>query len=197
MLEGSDPESVDIVFSHEAGQLVGDIGFAGGDAAIDWKLDLLMGLNEVAPDQVSSEALRPLIARGLIAAAKGVLTLADTPDGRPGIRVSVPATALRYERIRVRLETRSTALAAIYQMALRSERIVFVGADDIGPVDIVLVDATSVGEEPLMARLRTRFPNALFVSLGAPQRPESFDDIVESPADMSRLRSRILGRLSV
>ena len=33
--------------------------------SIDWKLDLLMGLSEIAPDQVTAEALRPLIARGL------------------------------------------------------------------------------------------------------------------------------------
>ena len=31
------------------------------------------------------------------------LTLADMPDGRPGVRVSIPAKPLRYERIRVRL----------------------------------------------------------------------------------------------
>ena len=196
VLEGSEPEAVDIEFAFEVGRLVGQIGFCGGDAAIDWKLDLLMGLNKIAPDQVSSEALRPLIARGLIAAAKGVLTLADTADGRPVIRVSLPAMSVHYERIRVRLETRSTALAAIYQVALRSDRISFVGDDDKSQVDIVLVDATSVGEEPLMSRLRAQFPNALFVSLGAPQTPDSFDEIVESPADMSRLRSRILGRLS-
>ncbi len=197
VLDGSEPDSVDIVFACEAGQLVGDMTFAGGDAAIDWKLELLTGLNEFPPDQVSSEALRPLIARGLIAAAKGVLTLSEAPDGRPGVRVAIPAAPLSYERIRVRLETRSTALAAIYKVALRSERITIVGADEAGPVDMVLVDATIVGEEPQMSRLRERFPTALFVSLGAPQRPESFDDVVESPADMTCLRSRILDRLSM
>ena len=197
VLDGSDPESVVIEFACEADRMVGTIEFTGADAAIDWKLDLLMGLNKVAPDQVSSEALRPLIARGLIAAANGVLTLADCPDGRPAIRVSLPAPSVRYERIRVRLETRSSALSAIYQVALRSDRVTFVGEDDQGQVDIVMIDATSVGEEPLMARLRARFPNALFMSLGEPQTPDSFDEIVDSPADMSRLRSRILGRLSV
>jgi len=63
-------------------------------------------------------------------------------------------------------------------------------------VDIVLVDSTSVGEVPLMSRLRARFPGALFVSLGLPQSPDFFDDIVETPNDMSRLRTSILGRLA-
>lgn len=94
------------------------------------------------------------------------------------------------------LETRSAALAAIYQAALRSERVVFVSGSYSEPVDVVLVDSTSVGELPLMARLRARFPGALFVSLGLPQSPDFFDDIVETPNDMTRLRSSILGRLA-
>ena len=56
----------------------------GADGEIDWKLDLLMGLSEVAPDQVAAEALRPLIARGLIAAAQGMLTLVEAPTGGRG-----------------------------------------------------------------------------------------------------------------
>ena len=196
VLDGSEPEHVEIQFGHEGDHLVGDIGFDRGDAAIDWKLDLLMGLNEIAPDQVSTEALRPLIARGLIGAAKGVLSLVDA-GGRRGVRVLIPAPPQRLERIRVRLETRSAALATIYQAALRNDRIAFVSPDEPGPADMVLVDATSVGEEPLMSQLRARYPDALFVSLGATQTPESFDDVVESPADVTRLRSRILGRLGV
>jgi hypothetical protein len=162
---------------------------------MDWKLDLLMGLSEIAPDQVTAEALRPLIARGLIAAIHGVLTLADVPEGRRAIRVSVPAPAVRFDQIRVHLETRSAALATLYRAALKSEKVVFVDGD-IGPVDVVLVDSTSVGEAPLMGRLRTRFSGALFVSLGLPQTPDLFDDIVETPNDMSRLRNSILGKLA-
>jgi hypothetical protein len=96
----------------------------------------------------------------------------------------------------VHLETRSEALATIYQAALRSDRVAFVPAGNSEPVDVVLVDSTSVGEVPLMSRLRARFPGALFVSLGTPQSPDLFDDIVETPNDMSRLRTSILGRLA-
>ena len=59
----------------------------------------------------------------------------------------------------------------IYQAALRSDRVAFVLPGSTDPVDVVLVDSTSVGEVPLMSRLRTRFPGALFVSLGLPQTP--------------------------
>jgi signal transduction histidine kinase len=196
VLDGAAPGALHIDFRHDADGIVGEIRFDGGDAAVDWKLDLMMGLGEIAPQQVSTDALRPLIARGLIAAAKGVLSLVDLAEGRRAIRVAIPAPRLRFERIRVRLETRSAALSAIYQAALRSERIVFVASDEPDPADVVLVDATSVGEESLMSALRARFPDALFVSLGAPPEPEGFDDVVESPSDMGRLRSRILGRLA-
>jgi hypothetical protein len=155
-----------------------------------------MGLSEIAPDQVTAEALRPLIARGLISACNGVLTLVEGADGRPTIRVAIPSEAVRFEQIRVHLETRSAALATIYQAALRSDRVAFVAPGTPGSVDIVLVDSTSVGEVPLMSRLRARYPSALFVSLGLPQSPDFFDDIVETPNDMSRLRTSILGRLA-
>ena len=196
LIEGSDPASATIRFGHDGDSLVGEISAPAESGTIDWKLDLLMGLSETAPDQVTAEALRPLIARGLIAAAGGVLTLVEAPDQPRTIRVTIPSEPLRCEQIRVHLETRSAALATIYQAALKSERVVFVGAGASGPVDVVLVDSTSVGELPLMSRLRARFPGALFVSLGPPETPDLFDDILDAPNDMSRLRTSILGRLA-
>jgi hypothetical protein len=110
------------------------------------------------------------------------------------IRVTLPAEPVESERIRVHLETRSSALATIYQAALRSDRVVFTDPGSVGPVDVVLVDSTSVGEDPLMLQLRERFPGALFVSLGLPQKPDIFDDVVETPSDMNGLRKSILNR---
>lgn len=195
VLEGSDPAHVEISFGYSAGELVGEIALAGGEPAMEWKLDLMMGINEFAPQQLSTEALRPMIARGLINASQGFLSAVKEQSGRRAIRVLVPAAEVRYDRIRVRLETRSAALAAIYRAALRSDRIVFTDADDLG-VDMVLVDATSVSEQAAMARLRARFTDALFVSLGPPADAERFDEVVDGPADMSRLRSSILARLA-
>ncbi len=196
VLEGRQATSARVRFGHDGQNLVGEIAVDGGGDGIEWKLDLLMGLSDVSPDQVTAEALRPLIARGLISACHGVLTLVEGEDNRRTIRVAIPSRKVQLEQIRVYLETRSAALAAIYQAALRSDRVAFVPAGSTGQVDVVLVDSTSVGELPLMSRLRSRFPGALFVSLGLPQTPDFFDDIVETPNDMSRLRTSILSRLA-
>ncbi len=196
VLEGGDHASVDIAFTQTEDTLVGEIAFPGDAPAMDWKIDLMMGLGDFAPDQVSSDALRPLIARGLIAAAKGMLVLVDGADGRRAIRVTIPAPAVRRERVRVRLDTRSAALAAIYEAALRSDRLAFVGADDPGSVDVVLIDATSAALPDALARLRERHPEALFVALGSPESPDEFDDVLETPADVTRLRTSLLGRFA-
>jgi signal transduction histidine kinase len=196
VLEGREPTAAALSFGHDGANLVGEIEVLARGALMDWRLDLLMGLTEFAPDQVTAEALRPLIARGLISASKGALSLVEGDDGRRTIRVTIPSGAVGFERIRVHLETRSAALATIYQAALRSDRVVFAQDSEPDPVDVVLVDSTSVGELPLMSRLRARFPGALFVSLGLPQTPDFFDDIVDTPNDMSRLRTSILGRLA-
>lgn len=194
LTDGRPSEPITVRFDHDGHLLTGEIALAAGAVSMDWKLDLLTGLNEFSPDQVTAEALRPLIARGLISAAGGILSLPTGVDGQRVIRVCVACESLRLDEIRVLLETRSAALATIYQAALKSDRVAFVSGD--GPVDVVLVDSTSIGEAPLMSRLRSRHPGALFVSLGLPQLPDFFDDIVETPNDMGRLRKSILGRLA-
>lgn len=197
VLEVCAPDAVEIAFSHDGNALIGDIRFPADEAGMDWKADLLVGLNESGSrDRFAAEVLRPLIAGGVIAAAQGMLTLTEAAEGMRAIRVTIPAQPVRYEQLRVHLETRSAALAAIYRAALRSPRVIFVEEHQPGPVDMVLVDATSVSETGLMARLRARFPHALFVSLGEPERRDNFDDVVDVAGDMSGLRSSVLGRLA-
>ncbi len=196
LLQPDDRTEVDLELSHDGANLVGQIRAGGEEAGIDWKFDLIAGMNEKGHEPFSTDALGLLIGRGLIASAKGMLTLAQDARGRRIVRVALPAPQVEFERIRVHLETRSDALAAIYRAALRSDRVAFTPEGSDEPVDIVLVDTTSVSEGPLMLQLRARFPNALFVSLGLPESPSLFDDIVEAPHDMARLRESVLGRLA-
>jgi nitrogen-specific signal transduction histidine kinase len=196
LLEAVGPDALKVLLRYESGKLVMEIELEAYSPAVEWKLDLLMGLGDVAPDQVSADALRPLIARGLILATRGSLRLDTRAGGRRVVVVSVPADAVVDDRLRVRLETRSRALLTIYELALRSERIVFLCSSDEGPADVVLVDVNCLGEDALMANLRRRNPGALFVALGLPARPGTFDEVVENPGDMGRVRNRILHRLA-
>ena len=142
-------------------------------SAIDWKLDLLMGLSEIAPGPGD---------RGGAAAAdrpRPDLGLRRRPDpgrGRDGSRgrsaSTIPAEPVRFEQIRVHLETRSAALATIYQAALSSDRVAFVAAGSRRSRSTSCSStAPASARLPLMSRLRARFPGALFVSLGLPQTP--------------------------
>lgn len=199
LLEATPPETLRISLDHDGAALVGDIRFETDAPAVDWMLDLLAGLETVAPDQVSSDALRPLIAQGLITAAGGTMDVIDEPRNKlhdprsRAIRVCVPADEYALPTMRVHFETRSAALATIYQAALKSQRVTFTGADEAGSkVDVVLVDSAGLGGSLILEGLRNRFPEAVFVSLGIPERPQLFDEIVETPTDMGRLKTRIM-----
>jgi signal transduction histidine kinase len=196
MLQPSHSGDMSVVFSYNGKDLVGDIGFADPHGDVGWKLDLLSGMTAEGAQAFSTDALGPLIAKGLLSAAKGLLTLPQGEAGGRAIQVLIPAESVVFEKIRVHLETRSSALETLYRAALKSDRVEFLAEESATAAEIVLVDTTSIGERSLMSGLRARFPDALFVSLGPPSSPGFFDDIVETPHDMVRLRKSVLGRLA-
>ena len=103
-----------------------------------------------------------------------------------------------FPTLRVHFETRSTALATIYQAALKSDRVTFTGPDaPASEVDVVLVDSAGMGGTRILDGLRNRFPKAVFVSLGVPEAPHLFDEVVEKPNDVGRLKSRMTGKRAV
>ncbi|TPE53009.1 sensor histidine kinase [Amaricoccus solimangrovi] len=195
LLESCDPAALSLRLAYRAGALVGVLRLADG-AGLERKLDLLRELDAGDPEQVQSDALRPLIARGLLSALGGALAIEAEAEGGRRIVVSVPARELALKRVRVFLDTRSKALAAIYRAALRSDDVIFEEAAGPGAVDLVLVDAARAEEEAVMGELRARHPKALFVALGQPGHPAAFDEVVEEPNDFEGLRARIMDRLA-
>ncbi|MEM8570717.1 MAG: HAMP domain-containing sensor histidine kinase [Pseudomonadota bacterium] len=196
LLEAIGQDKIAIIFGYKDGMLEVAIELDSSIPAVAWKLDLLMGLGDVAPDQVSADALRPLIARGLISASRGRLTLQPSGGGAMSVVISVPCEIIADDRLRVRLETRSRAVATIYEAALRSESVQFLPQNDPTPADIVLVDVNCPAEDLAMSRLRSSNPHAIFVSLGRPKAPSTFDEVVENPSDMTGLKMRILDRIA-
>lgn len=195
LLEACEPDDISLDLGYAPKELIGEISVAK-EADLDWKLDLLLDLDPELPDQVTADALRPLIARGLLAALRGELTITRDPERGRVIRVALPARELALRQVRVYLDTRSKALAAIYRAALRSDEVIFEEAARSEAVDLVLVDAARAENETEMAELRKRYPKALFVALGQPGRPGVFDEVVEEPNDFEGLRAKIMQRLA-
>jgi signal transduction histidine kinase len=185
-----------ITFSHNGRDLIGEVAVTEDEHGVAWKLELLMGLAGDPGGAFATEALGPVVARGMLAAAQGIVSLAQDSEGRRIVRVAVPARPLSLEKVRVHLQTRSSALEALYRAALRSDQVEFVPFEGTTPADIILVDSTSICDDELIRSLRGRFPSALLVSLGAPTAPGVFDEVVEAPNDMARLRESVLGRLA-
>ena len=122
-------DATSVAFSHDNAMLIGGIAFRPTTGIIDWKLDVLTGLSEIAPDQVTAEALRPLIARGLISATHGVLSLFEEPSGRPnhpGRRPGAGGRLRRRSGCTSRPSRRRSPRST--RRALRSERVAFVPA---------------------------------------------------------------------
>ncbi len=168
---------------------------------MDWKLDLLTGLSEHRPGPGDSGRVATADRTGpdLRLRWRAIELIDDS--GRSDahrirvIRVSSLRAGALPDQIRVHLETRSAALATIYQAALRSDRVAFVSADaPASEVDVVLVDSAGMGGKPILDGLRNRFPEAVFVSLGVPEAPHLFDEVVEQPKDVGRLKTRMMGK---
>ena len=195
LLESCDPDAISLEFRHDAGRLIGELKLRDAKE-LDWKIDLLPRTVTAVPDQLTSDSLRPLIARGLILAMQGELELATDPAGARIVRVAIPARTVEARRVRVLLATRSRALAAIYRAALRSDEVIFEEASNPGEVDVVLVDAARSACDTDMTSLRASHPKALFVALWPPGHPGKFDEVVDEPNDFEGLRAKIMRRLA-
>jgi signal transduction histidine kinase len=185
-----------ITFSHDGRDLVGEIAVAEDEERVAWKLDLLMGLAGTPGGAFATESLGPVVARGILAAAQGVLTIGRDAQGRRVVRVAVPARPVDREKIRVHLHTRSMTLEALYRAALRCDQTEFVDLEGDAAADLILVDNASIRDDALVRSLRSRFPGALLVSLGAPPSPDVADEVVDAPTDVARLRASVLGRFA-
>lgn len=188
--EQTDRCAVVLRLRYGASGLVGEIVYPGAALELGSRFDRMTRLAALDGDQVSVEAIRPLIARGLIAVGAGHCDFIDLRAGRAALRVTLPADPAPSQEVRVHLATRSTALSAIYRAALRTAQFRFV--DVVGePADVVLTDATAIGDDPLMRGLRVRFPGAIFISLGAPPDPALFDHVFDHAGDFQSLRQEI------
>lgn len=196
VMEAARAEHLGITIGHDGERLTVKMAVSPAGPHLKARFETLTGVRDIAPDEtpdnMSGNALRPLIARGLIEACGGTLEVEETGSGRGALRVAIPAPVEAPMRVRVRLASPSAALATIYHAALQGDRVEFLDEGAADPADIVLVDVNCLGRDPLITELRRENPGALFMALGVPDQPLGFDDIIENPNDVGRLRNRIL-----
>ncbi len=186
-MSGSD---VRMKFDYQAGNLRVSIFYDQdrlGKAWVPHFIDANQSLDEegFAKNEIGTE-----IACGFISIMNGTLRHHPPKDGQNQavVMVQVPLQALDGDRITVRIETQSQALAAICQNALSSFPVRFYEPTDSDPVHTVIIETGGRFEIETYERLVTRYPDANFVALGNPGNNSLFDGQINLPIDKEVLK---------
>lgn len=196
LLSTAGVSQVEVVLSHEAGELRADLHFSYAEGGPAWQPELILGAPERAPDQLASDALGPAVARMLVESMGGRVALDARAGDRVAVMVRIPAEAVVRDQPCVHLETRSAALDMIARSLLKSEDVVF--HEDVPDrlPDIVLLEVAGGESAAQLDTLRQRFPRARLVALGRPADPDRFDEVVDLPLRAGALQLRSLARLA-
>jgi len=188
ILETAGTENITLDISCSAGKLNAEISFEYKKDGREWQPSLIMGGAEETENSLASEALGPAVSRGLIERMGGQVRLNTPSDERISVLVSVPVRALAVDVLLIRIACRSAALEAICKAALRAENVKFVAPDTRLIPHVVMIEAGGAQEAVLARSLSRLYPEAIIVAVGRAQYPDLFDDMIEVPIDVSRIR---------
>lgn len=157
-----------------------------------WQPEMMLGEPVLREDQFASDALGPMVARGLIDRMGGQIELTELYEGQTAVTVFAPAAAVSETRPVIVLEAASATMRMICEAALA-------GADvEIAPegeeevvVDVALIEAGADNEKARLEALRRKHPGARVIALGAPSRPDIYDGVAPTPIEVNSLRSAI------
>ncbi len=185
-----------IEVSHADGEIVVEISFGYiDDDAANWRPELLIGDARRGDDQFATEALGPIVARGLIETMGGRLALTRVSSERTTIIVSVPAQSVERTSLKVLLDAASTTMRLLCEAALRGSNMELASdgtaAED---VDVALVEIRPDEEFAKLEALRLKYPHARIIAIGHPAQPEIFDGVTPFPLKPDRLRMALEDR---
>jgi signal transduction histidine kinase len=189
VLETAGTRNIVLALDYRAGELVAAISFDYSQEGGEWAPDLIMGNEIRATDSFATEALGPMVSRGLINRMGGTTRLANPGGNRIAVEVSVPAREMIVDQTVIRVCCQSAALEAICKAALRGSRIKFAEPGQPTPPHVVISEAGGDREAALVQQQRAFAPQAILVALGRPQNPDAFDDMVEVPIDIKTIRA--------
>ncbi|MBV1864116.1 MAG: HAMP domain-containing histidine kinase [Rhodobacteraceae bacterium] len=183
-------DGVELRMSYAAGFFRAEFDFHYETEAGDWHLDLVLGPSSQEISGFANDALGPAIARGFTENMGGTLSLHLPQAARENavVVLSVPLKAQKRAYVRVRIETQSSALAAICKSALKMPHVQFYQHGDAGDVHTVVVETGAQFERDTCERLRAVYPKAKFIALGVPLDGALFDGEIKLPIDVAALR---------
>ncbi len=168
-----------------------DAAVGSGDRA-GWQPEAMFGRGAAEYGNFASDALGPMIARGLVSLMGGTIALTRPVAGRAMLAVTVPLHRIEATRDCVRIDAESVTMQTMLTALLRRMPCV---VWDVGKtaqqVTAVLMEAGGEDETTRAARLRSDHPSARLVAVGRPQRPELFDTIAAQPMSADSLADAI------
>lgn len=147
-----------------------------------WQPEAMLGTGGVGYDDFASDALGPMIARGLVDLMGGSVAILRHQVGRAVVRVTLPTPAADARPAFVRIEAPTVTLHAVAR-ALLARAAWPVWNADIDPrqVSVALVEAGGEDEAETVLRMRRLHPAARVVALGDPVVRALFDGACPLP----------------
>lgn len=185
MIEIVGSRDMRIVVSHDGVNLTCEIDVeAHEDDCPGWQPEAIFGHDGSAFGDFASDAVGPMIARGLIELMNGRVRLQRPVQHRASLVVTLPAEPVDPVRDCVRIEVASDTTALLVKAALSpSPWRVWESAIDPLRVHACLVEVGRPDEAVLVERLRDAHPGVRILGVGNPMRPDLFDGHCAVPVD--------------
>ncbi len=143
VMETAGASDVAVLLDCANGDLITVLSFSydtGGFA--EWRPDMLLGEPQRGREQFASDALGPMVARGILETMGGRIELSALSPEHTAVTITVPVETVRRTAPRVWLDAASATMRMICEAALRNSNIVIASesaaADE---VDVALVEA--------------------------------------------------------
>ncbi|MGB0505747.1 MAG: sensor histidine kinase [Pikeienuella sp.] len=182
-----------ILLDYVDGRLTATLSFVySTDGGEGWQPEMMLGEPVHREGQFASDALGPMVARGLIDRMGGRIELTELYEGQTAVTVFAPADEVNEVRPVVKLEAASITMRMICEAALAGADVEIApeGSDGID-VDVALIEAGADDEKARLDELRRMHPSARVIALGVPKRPDIFDGVAPTPIEVNSLRSAI------
>jgi len=130
----------------------------------------------------ASDALGPMIARGLVSLMGGTVTLERPQEGRAKLIVTAPLEVIGGAAGRVRVEAQTATVQMVLLALLkRLAWTVWEPGAVNGKVAAALMEAGGEEEATRAARLRADHPSARLIAIGTPRAAALFDAVCATP----------------